>query len=85
MYHKMALAPAAFVTSGSFALDGAGRLFYLSLAAFALVAMGSAIMRIIPRLGGHRRMPGRSSSLHRFGGSAGTSSAPAWRAPASSG
>jgi hypothetical protein len=50
MYDKVLTAPAASVTGGTLALTGPGNLFWMALAGFALIAAGSALMRIAPRL-----------------------------------
>lgn len=48
MYNHTAAPAAAGVTGGTLALTGAGDFIWLALAAFALVALGMAIKRIVP-------------------------------------
>jgi len=48
MYNNPAAPAAAGVGAGTLAATGAGDLFWFALAAFALVALGLAIKRIVP-------------------------------------
>lgn len=48
MYDNPAAPAAAGMASGTLALTGAGDLYWLALAAFALLALGLAIKRIVP-------------------------------------
>lgn len=48
MYSNVAAPAAAGVGAGTLALTGAGDILWLGLAAFALVALGAAIKRIVP-------------------------------------
>ncbi|MBT2534563.1 MULTISPECIES: hypothetical protein [Arthrobacter] len=48
MYDNPAAPAAAGVGSGTLAMTGAGDIFWFALAAFALVALGLAIKRIVP-------------------------------------
>ncbi|MGK3958558.1 hypothetical protein ACLKOZ_20485 [Arthrobacter sp. R4] len=48
MYDNPAAPAAAGIGSGTLAMTGAGDLFWLTLAAFALLALGLAVKRIIP-------------------------------------
>jgi hypothetical protein len=48
MYNNVAAPAAAGVGAGTLALTGAGDVLWLGLAAFALVALGAAIKRIVP-------------------------------------
>ena len=48
MYNNPAIPAAAGAGSGTLAMTGAGDLFWLALAAFALLALGLAIKRIVP-------------------------------------
>jgi hypothetical protein len=43
------MAPAAFITGGAFVVGGTGDVFYLCLGAFALLAMGPAVVRVLPK------------------------------------
>jgi len=52
MYDNPAAPAAAGIGSGTLAMTGAGDVFWLALAAFALLALGLAIRRIMPVLGG---------------------------------
>lgn len=49
MYNNPTAPMAAGVGSGMLAVTGAGDIFWLGLAAFALIAAGMALARIIPR------------------------------------
>jgi hypothetical protein len=48
MYNNPAAPAAAGIGSGTLAVTGAGDIFWLALAAFALLALGLAIRRIVP-------------------------------------
>jgi hypothetical protein len=48
MYNNPAVPAAAGAGSGTLAMTGAGDVFWVALAAFALLALGLAIKRIIP-------------------------------------
>lgn len=48
MYDNPAAPAAAGIGSGTLAMTGAGDLFWLALAAFALLALGLAVKRIVP-------------------------------------
>ena len=48
MYSNPAAPAAAGIASGSLAVTGAGDVFWLGLAAFAFVALGLALKRIVP-------------------------------------
>lgn len=48
MYDNIAAPAAAGIGSGTLAMTGAGDLFWVGLAAFALMAMGMAVKRILP-------------------------------------
>ncbi|WP_285241855.1 hypothetical protein [Pseudarthrobacter sp. MEB009] len=48
MYNNPALPAAAGAGSGTLAMTGAGDIFWFALAAFALLALGLAIQRIVP-------------------------------------
>jgi hypothetical protein len=48
MYDNPAAPSAAGIGSGTLAMTGAGELFWFALAAFALVALGMAVKRIVP-------------------------------------
>ncbi|WP_200891052.1 hypothetical protein [Arthrobacter sp. SPG23] len=48
MYSNPAAPAAAGVGAGTLAVTGAGDLFWFALAAFALLALGLAIKRIVP-------------------------------------
>ncbi|WP_155854352.1 hypothetical protein [Arthrobacter sp. MA-N2] len=48
MYNNPAAPAAAGLGSGTLAMTGAGDLFWVALAAFALLALGLAIKRIVP-------------------------------------
>lgn len=48
MYSNPAGPAAAGIASGSLAVTGAGDVFWLGLAAFALMALGLALKRIVP-------------------------------------
>ncbi|WP_267276584.1 hypothetical protein [Arthrobacter sp. CDRTa11] len=52
MYDNPAAPAAAGLGSGTLAMTGAGDLFWFALAAFALVALGMAVKRIVPVRGG---------------------------------
>jgi hypothetical protein len=52
MYNNPAAPAAAGIGSGTLAMTGAGDIFWVSLAAFALLALGLAIKRIVPVRGG---------------------------------
>lgn len=49
MYSNPSTALAAGAGSGTLAYTGAGDVFWLLLAGFALLAVGTALMRILPR------------------------------------
>lgn len=59
MYNNAAAPAAAGAGSGALAMTGAADLVWMGLAAFALVALGTAIKRIVPvradRAGAGRR------------------------------
>ncbi|WP_192841667.1 hypothetical protein [Arthrobacter sp. ERGS1:01] len=48
MYNNPVVPVAAGVGSAALAMTGAGQLFWYVLAAFAMVALGMAVKRIIP-------------------------------------
>ncbi|WP_181037437.1 hypothetical protein [Arthrobacter sp. ZGTC412] len=48
MYNNPAIPAAAGAGSGTLAMTGAGDVFWFALAAFALLALGLAIKRILP-------------------------------------
>jgi hypothetical protein len=48
MYNNPAIPAAAGAGSGTLAMTGAGDLFWVALAAFALLALGLAVKRIVP-------------------------------------
>ena len=48
MYNNPAIPAAAGAGSGTLAMTGAGDVFWFVLAAFALLALGIAIKRILP-------------------------------------
>lgn len=48
MYNNPAIPAAAGAGSGTLAMTGAGDLFWIALAAFAFLALGLAVKRIIP-------------------------------------
>jgi hypothetical protein len=52
MYDNPAAPMAAGIGSGTLAMTGAGDLFWVALAAFAMVALGMAVKRIVPVPGG---------------------------------
>lgn len=48
MYNNTMAPAAAGITGGTLALTGAGDLLWLGLGAFAMVALGMAVKRIVP-------------------------------------
>lgn len=48
MYNNPAAPLAAGAGSAALAMTGAGQLFWLALAAFAMLALGLAVKRIVP-------------------------------------
>jgi hypothetical protein len=48
MYSNPSAPAAAGIASGSLAMTGVGDVFWLGLAAFALLALGLALKRIVP-------------------------------------
>jgi len=48
MYNNSMAPAAAGITGGTLALTGAGDLLWLGLGAFAMVALGMAVKRIVP-------------------------------------
>jgi hypothetical protein len=58
MYDNPAAPAAAGIGSGTLAMTGAGDIFWVALAAFALLALGLAIKRIVPVRGGNAKALG---------------------------
>ena len=48
MYDNLAAPAAAGIGSGTLAMTGAGEVFWLGLAGFAMLALGMAVKRIVP-------------------------------------